>query len=137
MNDSNYVKLPNALMKLEKITGNHKILIAIIIGYYCNDSFCFVSKKKLASLMGIHERTVYKLLEELKEHDYLYSIKVSSYNGKNTVSILIPTNRLIKELSLSLNVDNKIHDAIMIGYNGNAVELYDSNYEVIKRITGS
>ena len=137
MNDKNYVQLPHALMKLQSINGNHKILIAIIIGYYRNDTFCFVSKKNLASIMGVCERTVYKLLGELKQNGFIESRTVTPINVGNNVTILIPTPKLIQELNMSIRIDTKIYDAKWIDYNGNVVELLDNNTNVIASTGGN
>lgn len=73
-----YIKIPTILFNENKVCDNAKILYGFIWLFSLKDGYCYASNNYLGKIINVSERTITRLILELKNASYI-TVK---YNGR-------------------------------------------------------
>ena len=70
-----FVQVPTVILTAKDITGNAKLVYAMLLKYAWNDGSCFPGQERLASDIGISRDTANICINELAKKGYLKIIR--------------------------------------------------------------
>lgn len=68
---SGFTQVPNAILKSKKISPAAKLTYAMLLSYAWQNDYCFPGQTRLASDIGVTDRSVRTYLKELEEKGLL------------------------------------------------------------------
>lgn len=68
---SGFTQVPNAILKSKQITPAAKLTYAMLLSYAWQNDYCFPGQTRLASDIGVTDRSVRTYLKELEEKGLL------------------------------------------------------------------
>ena len=66
-----FTQVPNHLLESNKISPGAKLVYAMLLKYAWQNDCCFPGQERLASDMGVTDRSVRSYIQELTKHDFL------------------------------------------------------------------
>ncbi len=75
-----FAVIPNPVMASKKISDSEKVLYARLSSKLNEEGYCDLPDSKLAEIMNVDERTVYRRLKNLEDNDFITRI----YNRKTS-----------------------------------------------------
>ena len=79
-----WTKIPNKLILSEKIGGNEKLVLLVLLMRAMNSKDCFPSRPRIAKESGLNIRTVDRIIKSLEAKKFL---KVDRTNNVNSYKI--------------------------------------------------
>lgn len=79
MNGEYYINIPSKVLHNKNLKPNSKILYGEIARLSQKDGYCYASNKYLGELLNIKEKSVSRLLKELKESGLIKSKEIIEY----------------------------------------------------------
>lgn len=79
MNGEYYINIPSKVLHNKNLKPNSKILYGEIARLSQKDGYCYASNKYLGELLNIKEKSVSRLLKELKESGLVKSEEIIEY----------------------------------------------------------
>lgn len=79
MNGEYYINIPSKVLHNKNLKPNSKILCGEIARLSQKDGYCYASNKYLGELLNIKEKSVSRLLKELKESGLIKSKEIIEY----------------------------------------------------------
>lgn len=74
MDNNKYVKIPVSVLMDKNICANAKLLYGVIIVLSYIRNYCFADNTYLAETLNTTNRTITRLIKELKDNNYIYII---------------------------------------------------------------
>ena len=68
----NYLAIPYSIFKIKEINLTSRVLLAEIISLSKKDRVCFASNEFLSERLGLSERCIAKLINDLREKGYIF-----------------------------------------------------------------
>ena len=72
--DNKYVKIPISVLMDKSISPNAKLLYGVIVVLSYVRDYCFAGNTYLAETLNTTNRTITRLIKELKDSNYIYII---------------------------------------------------------------
>ena len=69
-----FAVIPNPVMISKKLSDSEKLLYARLSSKLNEDGYCDLPDSKLAEIMNVDERTVYRRLKNLEDNDFITRI---------------------------------------------------------------
>ena len=91
---SGFTQVPNAILRSAKLTPAAKLTYAMLLSYAWQNDFCFPGQERLASDIGVTDRSVRTYLKEL-ETKGLLSIKQQGQGRPNLYYLDLKADLLI------------------------------------------
>ncbi|NMW84718.1 helix-turn-helix domain-containing protein [Peptoniphilus sp. AGMB00490] len=76
-----YINIPSQIIENKNLSSSSKLLYGELIRLSTKEGYCFASNKYLGELVNKKERTIQKLLKELKESN-LIKIYIENINQR-------------------------------------------------------
>ena len=70
--DNKYVKIPISVLMDKSISSNAKLLYGVIVVLSYVRDYCFADNTYLAETLNTTNRTITRLIKELKDSNYIY-----------------------------------------------------------------
>ena len=70
--DNKYIKIPISVLMNKSISPNAKLLYGVIVVLSYVRDYCFADNTYLAETLNTTNRTITRLIKELKDHNYIY-----------------------------------------------------------------
>lgn len=86
-----YINIPSKVLHNKNLKPNSKILYGEIARLSKKDGYCYASNKYLGELLNINEKSVSRLLKELKDGKYISTFSVAN----------VQTNQAMRVISLN------------------------------------
>lgn len=87
MRNYGYTKIPNQLLDQSDLTLQERYLFCVLLKHCGNKDTCFPSQKKLAKELGISDRYVRVLIENIIRKTDILKSKRSGWNRANTYTL--------------------------------------------------
>ncbi|WP_309723164.1 helix-turn-helix domain-containing protein, partial [Armatimonas sp.] len=91
---SGFTQVPNAILRTAKLSPAAKLTYAMLLSYAWQNDFCFPGQERLASDIGVTDRSVRTYLKEL-ETKGLLSIKQQGQGRPNVYHLDLQAELLI------------------------------------------
>lgn len=80
---NNFIRIPNKVLKDNSISSSSKLLLGLIISYSNNEyKYAFASNSIYAKLLSLSNRTITRLIKELKDNNYIIIHNSNDYNNR-------------------------------------------------------
>jgi hypothetical protein len=89
---SGFTQVPNFILRDAELTLGAKLTYAMFLSYAWNNDYCFPGQERLATDMGIAERSVRTYLQEL-QHQGLLTIKRRGLGKTNIYKLHFTTKK--------------------------------------------
>lgn len=77
-----YAVIPATILYNDKLKANSKLLYAVITSLANKEGFCYASNQYLAQKLGVDQRTITRLLSELRNNKFIIMEIIKNDNGE-------------------------------------------------------
>lgn len=77
-----YAVIPATILYNDKLKANTKLLYAVITSLANKEGFCYASNQYLAQKLGVDQRTITRLLAELRNNNFIIIEIIKNDNGE-------------------------------------------------------
>lgn len=72
-----YINIPSKVVRNKNVKFSSKVLYGEIARLSKKDGYCYASNKYLGELLGVHEKSISRLLQELKKENLIKSTETT------------------------------------------------------------
>lgn len=107
--EENYIKIPNWIRKLEKLTYGQKIFYGVLLSFSNQEGYCYASNQYLADEMGTSKDVIIRWLSVLKKNN-LIKIEIERDDKKEIISRKIFILGYVKEESEEIDNEKELSE---------------------------